>query len=293
MSSERKTRADHRRLAWHWQRNRPETGGRAASRSPSITTKMRMPQIDTLAQIRKRGSDGVVVQADVSRPEQITQMFGKVKADFGKLDIFVSNARPEAAAFFYPPMDITLEQWDAAFDSQAKAFLVGVREAVSLMGEGRENPRYHLRRGEPYRRAATLGRHGFSQGGAGVSRSLLRGGTRQTRHHGECDQPWMDRGQRIELAAAAGARPHQELARARVDSNGTPGNARRCRQRCNAVLFRASRLDHRTGDLRRRRRVIDESRGPAGNTARVAAPEEWPSVRKCAVNTRCLHPTAD
>ncbi len=90
----------------------------------------------TLEDIRKRGSDGVLVQADVTRPEQITRMLGKVKSDFGKLDIFVSNARPEAAAFFYPPMDITLEQWDAAFDSQAKAFLVGAREAVSLMGKG-------------------------------------------------------------------------------------------------------------------------------------------------------------
>src|SRR4029077_1273660 len=90
----------------------------------------------TLAEIRKRGSDGVLVQADVTRPEQITRMFGKVKSDFHKLDIFVSNARPEAAAFFYPPMDITLEQWDAAFDSQAKAFLVGVREAASFMGQG-------------------------------------------------------------------------------------------------------------------------------------------------------------
>jgi NAD(P)-dependent dehydrogenase (short-subunit alcohol dehydrogenase family) len=90
----------------------------------------------TLEEIRKRGSDGVLVQADVTRPEQITRMFGKVKSDFGTLDIFVSNARPEAAAFFYPPMDITLEQWDAAFDSQTKAFLVGVREAVSLMGKG-------------------------------------------------------------------------------------------------------------------------------------------------------------
>ena len=90
----------------------------------------------TLEDVRKRGSDGMLVQADVTRPEQITRMFGKVKADFGTLDIFVSNARPEAAEFFYPPMDITLEQWDAAFDSQAKAFLVGVREAVSLMGKG-------------------------------------------------------------------------------------------------------------------------------------------------------------
>src|SRR5207248_9318101 len=92
--------------------------------------------LDTLAQVRERGADGFVVQADVLYPKQITQMFGKVKAEFGKLDIFVSNARPEAAAFFYPPMDITLEQWNAASDSQAKAFLVGVRGAVTLMGKG-------------------------------------------------------------------------------------------------------------------------------------------------------------
>jgi NAD(P)-dependent dehydrogenase (short-subunit alcohol dehydrogenase family) len=67
---------------------------------------------------------------------EISAMFRKVQAAFGKLDILVSNARPEAAAFFYPPTDVTLEQWDAAFDSQAKAFLVGVREAASLMGDG-------------------------------------------------------------------------------------------------------------------------------------------------------------
>jgi NAD(P)-dependent dehydrogenase (short-subunit alcohol dehydrogenase family) len=91
---------------------------------------------DTLAEVRKRGSDGFIVQADVCRPEQITRMFGDVRAKFGKLDIFVSNARPEASAFFQPPMDITLEQWDAAFDSQAKAFLIGAREASALMSEG-------------------------------------------------------------------------------------------------------------------------------------------------------------
>jgi NAD(P)-dependent dehydrogenase (short-subunit alcohol dehydrogenase family) len=48
----------------------------------------------------------------------------------------VSNARPEAAEFFQPPMDITLQQWDAAFDSMAKAFLIAVREANALMPEG-------------------------------------------------------------------------------------------------------------------------------------------------------------
>ena len=91
---------------------------------------------ETLAQIRKCGSDGVLVQADVTRPEQITEMFRKLKTEFGTLDIFVSNARPEASTFYAPPLDITLEQWDTAFDSQAKAFLVAVREALPLMNDG-------------------------------------------------------------------------------------------------------------------------------------------------------------
>src|SRR5258708_1057730 len=63
---------------------------------------------DTLAEIRKRGSDGFIVQADVCRPEEITRMFGEVKKQFGKLDILVSNARPETSEFFRPPMDIIL-----------------------------------------------------------------------------------------------------------------------------------------------------------------------------------------
>jgi len=79
---------------------------------------------DTLAQVRERGSDGLLVQADVTDPAQITDIFHKLKNEFGKLDIFVSNARPEAPTFFQPPLDITLQQWDMAFDSQAKAFLV-------------------------------------------------------------------------------------------------------------------------------------------------------------------------
>ena len=91
---------------------------------------------DTLAEVRKRGSQGFIVQADVTRPDQIKAMFKKTRAEFGKLDIFVSNARPEVPTFFQPPLDITLEQWDTALDSQAKAFLVGVREAASLMGKG-------------------------------------------------------------------------------------------------------------------------------------------------------------
>src|SRR5262245_1310832 len=90
----------------------------------------------TLAMVRDRGSDGLLVQADVSQPEQIVRMFGQVESEFGSLDIFVSNARPEIPHFFQPPLDITLQQLDAAFDTQAKAFLVSAREAVRVMRDG-------------------------------------------------------------------------------------------------------------------------------------------------------------
>ena len=91
---------------------------------------------ETLSRIRELGSDGFVVQGDITQPEDISKMFGAARSEFGSLDIFISNARPEAGEFFYPPMDITLEQWDKAFDSQAKAFLVAAREAAELLRDG-------------------------------------------------------------------------------------------------------------------------------------------------------------
>src|SRR5256712_3194680 len=85
---------------------------------------------DTLDRVRKHGADGILVQADVSRVEDVGRMFAEVRKAFGALDIFVSNARPELAKFYQKPLEISLEAWDHALDSQAKAFLVGVREAV-------------------------------------------------------------------------------------------------------------------------------------------------------------------
>lgn len=90
----------------------------------------------TLEKLRGLGSDGFIVQADICRPDDIRKMFQRVRSEFGSLDIFVSNARTEAATFYEGPMDISLEKWDTAVDSQAKAFLVSVREAASLMSDG-------------------------------------------------------------------------------------------------------------------------------------------------------------
>lgn len=90
----------------------------------------------TLEQVRARGSDGFIVQADVCRPAEVERLFKRVGDEFGSLDVFVANARTEVGSFYEPAMSISLEKWDTAMDSQAKAFLVGVREAEKLMPDG-------------------------------------------------------------------------------------------------------------------------------------------------------------
>ena len=90
----------------------------------------------TLEKIRALGSNGFLVQADVCKPEEVRRLFQQVRSEFGSLDVLVSNARPEASMFYEAPMDITLDKWDTAMDSQAKAFLVAVREAAPLMSHG-------------------------------------------------------------------------------------------------------------------------------------------------------------
>ena len=90
----------------------------------------------TLARTGELGSNGFLVQGDVCRPEEVHRIFEQVRSEFGSLDIFVSNARPEAATFYQAPMEITLDKWDTAVDSQAKAFLVAVREVAPLMSNG-------------------------------------------------------------------------------------------------------------------------------------------------------------
>jgi enoyl-[acyl-carrier protein] reductase III len=91
---------------------------------------------DTLSKVREAGSDGFVVQADVIRADEVSRMVQRVKSEFGALDIFVSNARPEVPKFFEEPFNISLEQWNNALQSQATAFLVAAREAAGFLRDG-------------------------------------------------------------------------------------------------------------------------------------------------------------
>lgn len=91
---------------------------------------------ETVRLLKERGAEALLLKADVGDMDQVKGMFARIKQAWGSLDIYVSNARATLATGFYSgPMDISLEQWQATYDSQVKEFLVASREAVSMMGQ--------------------------------------------------------------------------------------------------------------------------------------------------------------
>ena len=88
---------------------------------------------ETLQAIRSMGADGFIVRADASKPDEISAMAGRVQQEFGKLDIFVSNALGNLLGFFAPPNVVSLAQWDEAFQCQPRAFFSAMRELSPLL----------------------------------------------------------------------------------------------------------------------------------------------------------------
>jgi enoyl-[acyl-carrier protein] reductase III len=65
---------------------------------------------DTASKLRERGVEPLLIQADVTKVDDITRMFATVRESFGDLDIFVSNARPDIEHFYQPVMEIPLDK---------------------------------------------------------------------------------------------------------------------------------------------------------------------------------------
>ena len=90
----------------------------------------------TLEQVRARGADGFTVQADISKPEHVDRLFDRVRRGVRQPRHLRRQRTHGDRQLLSPAMEIELEQWDAAMDSQAKAFLVGVRKAATMMPDG-------------------------------------------------------------------------------------------------------------------------------------------------------------
>ena len=81
----------------------------------------------TLRAVEEAGSEGIIVQADVSRPEDVQRMLAQVIDTWGRLDILVSNAgRQKDAAF----LEMSYSDWQAVVDTDLNGQFVCAQAAA-------------------------------------------------------------------------------------------------------------------------------------------------------------------
>jgi enoyl-[acyl-carrier protein] reductase III len=88
------------------------------------------PAEEAASIIRDMGRRAIVVKANLAKPEDIDVLFAKTVAEFGGLDIFISNA---ASGFNRPGMEQKITGWDWTLNVNARAFLFAVQHAAPLM----------------------------------------------------------------------------------------------------------------------------------------------------------------
>jgi 3-oxoacyl-[acyl-carrier protein] reductase len=81
--------------------------------------------------ITEKGGKAVAVQADVSKPSDIKQLFAQTKATYGKLDVLVNNA---GIYEFSPLESITPEHFHKHFNLNVLGLLLTTQEAVKHIG---------------------------------------------------------------------------------------------------------------------------------------------------------------
>lgn len=93
--------------------------------------------LETLDRVRELNREGIVIQADVSREDDVTEMVEKVERELGPIDLLVNNA----GVFDYVSHEQTsLEIWQRALDNNlTSAFLVSwaVKPGMIERGFGR------------------------------------------------------------------------------------------------------------------------------------------------------------
>ena len=90
---------------------------------------------NALAQeIKKNGGKAMYHFLDLTQPETITALFADTKEKLGKIDVLVNNA----AAIGLPDgtvEEVTLEMWDAIFQSDLRGAFIATREVLPYLKE--------------------------------------------------------------------------------------------------------------------------------------------------------------
>ena len=83
-------------------------------------------------QIGKMGGKAVMFQGDVSDFADVEEMIGKVKSEFGRIDILVNNVGP----FLYKSIfDTTIQEWQTTLNSNLNSVFYCCKTVVPIMRE--------------------------------------------------------------------------------------------------------------------------------------------------------------
>jgi len=82
---------------------------------------------EVVAEIEKSGSRALALGADVSREDQVSVMFERMKAELGTIDVLINNAGLQQDA---PFDEMTLDQWNRVINVNLTGQFLCAREAV-------------------------------------------------------------------------------------------------------------------------------------------------------------------
>jgi 3-oxoacyl-[acyl-carrier protein] reductase len=85
-----------------------------------------------VSEITERGGKAFAAQADVSKPDDVKQLFEDVVREFGGLDVLVNNA---AVCSFGPLESVTEAEFHRQYNTNVLGTLLVTQEAVKLFGE--------------------------------------------------------------------------------------------------------------------------------------------------------------
>jgi NADP-dependent 3-hydroxy acid dehydrogenase YdfG len=90
----------------------------------------RVAQLDEIAaELRHRGGQAIVCATDVTRRDDLERLVGTAVAEFGRLDVLVSNA---GISKIGPMADLDVEGWSAMIDVNLKGVLHGIAAALPV-----------------------------------------------------------------------------------------------------------------------------------------------------------------
>jgi NAD(P)-dependent dehydrogenase (short-subunit alcohol dehydrogenase family) len=86
---------------------------------------------ETMKQAGADGARALAVPTDVTSPDSVQALFGKVKEKWGRLDLLFNNAGQNAPGI--PLEDLSFEQWKAVVDVNLTGMFLCIQEAFRVM----------------------------------------------------------------------------------------------------------------------------------------------------------------